>query len=420
MSAAAAHVRTDPPGRLPRLLGGLHAEDRAVSLELHLRRYGPLPLADDLAGVVEQSDLRGRGGAGFPTARKLAAVAAARGRPVVVVNAAEGEPASGKDKMLLRYTPHLVLDGAAAAAAAVGARDAIEAVSARAADERARVEDALAERTRRRLDPVKFRVVPVPEAFVTGEETALLRALAGKPAKPATKPPYPFQRGLDGRPTLVQNAETLAHLALVARFGARWFREAGAPDAPGTALVTLSGAFARPGVHEIELGWTLDDLLRRSGGATEPVSAFLVGGYFGGWVAATDAAAFRLTPESLGAGAVVAFPADACAMAECARIVSYLAGESAGQCGPCVHGLAALANGFELIVRGDRRGNRAQIERWAAMIAGRGACRHPDGATRFAQSSLQTFAGELDQHLRHGRCGRTVRPVLPLGRRRAR
>ena len=217
--------------------------------------------------------------------------------------------------------------------------EVVIAISADAALETRRVEGAIVERRKRRLDRVTLRVASVPARFVTGEETALLRAVAGRPAQPTLKPPYPFERGLGGQPTLVQNAETLAHVALIARYGPGWFREAGLVDAPGTALVTLSGAVARPGVHEIELGWTLRDLLLRGGGAREPLQAVLVGGYFGGWVAADDVDSFRLLPETLGAGAVIVFPESACAVADCARVLRYLADESAGQCGPCVNGL---------------------------------------------------------------------------------
>ena len=211
-----------------------------------------------------------------------------------------------------------------------------------------------------------FRVATVPDRFVTGEETALLQAVAGRPAKPTLKPPFPFERGLDNRPTLVQNAETLAQLALIARYGARWFREAGTVDAPGTALVTLSGAVARPGVHEIELGTTLGELIARGGGATEPFSAVLVGGYFGGWIGAAEVElASCCCPRPSARAPIVVFPATACAVAECARVLRYLAGESAGQCGPCVHGLAAIADGFGRLALGKRTADPARSRRWA-------------------------------------------------------
>jgi NADH:ubiquinone oxidoreductase subunit F (NADH-binding) len=211
----------------------------------------------------------------------------------------------------------------------------------------------------------------------------------------------------------VQNAETLAHIALIARFGPTWFRSLGTAAEPGTTLVTLSGAVARPGVHEVELGTRTSDLIAEAGGATEPIGAFLVGGYFGGW---TRDASLPLTARAgLGAGVVVAFPAAACGVHESARIVRYLAGESAGQCGPCVHGLAALASGLEQIVRGQTRDDRDRLVRWAQQVTARGACRHPDGAARFVTSALDVFADELTLHLRKGRCSATKSAALPAG-----
>lgn len=388
-----------------RLVAAMRRGGRPTSLDEHVARYGRLSPSPDLVALVEASGLRGRGGGGFPTGRKLAAVAAARGRPVVVVNAAEGEPASGKDKVLLRRAPHLVLDGAAAAAAAVGAREVVVAVSSDAPAERALVAAALAERT----EKLRWRLAPVPPDFVTGEETALLQVLAGGTAKPTLKPPFPFERGLDGAPTLVQNAETLAHVALIARYGADWFRALGSHAEPGTALVTLTGAVVRPGVYEIELGSPLSQLLAQAGGAAEPISAFLVGGYFGGWT--RNPAQPLDVANGLGAGAIVALPARACGLAESARVARYLAGESAGQCGPCTHGLAALAGGLQRIAEG-RADDRGRLERWAGQVSGRGACRHPDGAARFVTSSLSAFVEDVALHLRNGRChGRDLRTL---------
>jgi NADH:ubiquinone oxidoreductase subunit F (NADH-binding) len=377
-----------------RLLAG---SDGPSTLDRHLATYGPLRQPGDVARLATQAGLRGRGGGGFPTGEKLAAVAAARRSPAVVANGAEGEPASKKDRALLRVAPHLVLDGAAVAARALGARTVYVAVSRPSPE----LEAAIVAR-RRKSDEPAFEVREVPDRFVTGEETALIRALSGGPAKPTTKPPYPFERGVGGRPTLVQNVETLAHLALIARFGAEWF-------GGGTALVTVGGAVARPGVHEIPLGVTLADALARCGGTSAEVAAYLVGGYFGGWVPAADAGQLELTPDILGAGAIVALPASTCAAAECARVVRYLADETAGQCGPCVHGLAAIAEGLRIDRRGDAR---RDVERWTTMVAGRGACRHPDGAARFVRTALTVFRDEFDRHARHRGCGRRCEGVL--------
>ncbi len=398
-----------------RLLAGVSA-GLAPSLDNHLALFGPLEPHDDLILAIERAGLAGRGGGAFPTATKLRAVADEGRQPIVVANAVEGEPASGKDRALLRVAPHLVLDGAVAACHAVGARDAVVAISHESARERAIVETAIGQRLARD-GRTQLRTAAVPAGFVAGEETALVNALSGGEAKPTLKPPFPSEQGLDGAPTLVANAETLAHIALIARFGPSWFRGAGTDDAPGTALVTLGGAVARPGVYEIELGACLDDVVDRAGGATRPAQAILVGGYFGRWVTPTDARELRLTPEVLGAGAIAVLPADVCAVSECARVLTYLADESAGQCGPCVHGLRAIADELSSTGSGFRRG---RLEELAGLVTRRGACRHPDGAASFLRSALEVFAEEFGQHAKSGRCGRKNVSVLPLPARPSR
>jgi NADH:ubiquinone oxidoreductase subunit F (NADH-binding) len=406
-----------PPG-LPRLLAGARS-DLAATLDEHLATYGPQAAGTiDLAALAEASGLRGRGGAGFPTGRKLAAVEGQRRRPVVVANGAEGEPVSGKDKVLLRYVPHLVLDGAAAAAQALGAREAIVALSQSDRKGLDAVSSAIQERGQRVDKRVRLRAVAVPDSFVAGEETALIQYLNRGVAKPTFTPPLPFERGVGRAPTLVQNVETLAQLALIARFGPDWFRAVGTWEEPGTALVTISGAVAEPGVYEVALGTPLRDLVAQAGGVTEHVRALLVGGFFGTWLGEREAHDARLLDADLrprgaklGARAVVVLPRGACGICESARVLRYLADSSAGQCGPCVHGLDAIAVSFERLAAQTGRDERQQLARWIAQIRGRGACRHPDGTTAFAASALKVFAHQADQHL-HGRCAGT-RSVLP-------
>jgi NADH:ubiquinone oxidoreductase subunit F (NADH-binding) len=273
----------------------------------------------------------------------------------------------------------------------------------------------------RRTDAgIVVRTSVVPDRFVAGEETALVQFLNGGPALPTSTPPRPYERGVGGAPTVVLNVETLAQLALVARFGATWFRAAGTPDEPGSALVTVSGAVRTPGVYEIELGSPFAGLLEQAG-ADHHAQAYLVGGYFGTWVSAPDASRAALSNAglarfgaSLGARAIVALPADACGVVETARVARYLAEQSAGQCGPCVHGLAAVADSLEQLVRRDTRTiDVALLQRRLAQIVNRGACRHPDGAARLVASALRVFAGEVDGHLHGRRCAGHGRQVLP-------
>ena len=195
---------------------------------------------------MKRAGLRGRGGAAFPTATKLRAVAGAR-RSVVVANGTEGEPISGKDKALLAGSPHLVIDGASLAAETVGASEAIICVDAAAPAALEAVRTALAERARVKADHVSLRLEAAPSGYVAGEESALVHWLGGGNPTPTFVPPRPFERGLRGRPTLVNNVETLAHLALIARFGATWYRSLGTDDDPGTTLITLTGDVSRPG-----------------------------------------------------------------------------------------------------------------------------------------------------------------------------
>ena len=316
--------------------------------------------------------------------------------------------------------PHLVLDGAALAASAVGVHDVIVAVGRSASHEQAVLARALDERSRKGVDRVRFQIAAAPDGFVVGEETALLSWLSGGAAKPTLVPPRPFERGLHGRPTLVQNVETLAQIALVARYGSEWFRELGTDAEPGSALVTLSGAVAQPGVYEVGLGMRAGALVEWAGGATEPLGAYLVGGYFGSWVASADAERVALLGSalaplgaSLGARTIFALPARICGIVETARLARYLADESAGQCGPCLHGLAAIAGGFERLARAEPA-DLPQITRWLDQVRGRGACRHPDGAVRLVESALEVFADEVALHAT-GRCSGDGRILLPTG-----
>ncbi|HUY60611.1 MAG TPA: SLBB domain-containing protein, partial [Candidatus Dormibacteraeota bacterium] len=323
----------EPAGALPRLLAGVRPGGAPMDLPSHLARHGPLPVRGrhdpTLIEVLERSGLCGRGGAAFPTHRKLAGVAARRGPAVVVANGTEGEPASAKDRRLLTAVPHLVLDGAALAARAVRAPEVIVAVHPAAA---AAVTAAVAEREAARLDRVRFRVVVPPERFVTGEATALVHWLNAGVATPTMRPPHVFERGVDHRPTLVDNVETLAHIALIGRHGAAWFRALGTAEDPGSSLVTVSGPVGRPGVYEISRGMTVREVLQAARGATEPLQALLLGGYFGTWLPAGEAMELRLCQEglrpagaSLGAGVLMALGVGSCGLAATARLASYLA-----------------------------------------------------------------------------------------------
>ncbi len=415
---------------LPRVLAGLDAGGEPMTLADHTRIHGELPdpAPQELIAEIERAGLRGRGGADFPTARKLRAVAAdgqgryprARTRrpSAVIVNGSETEPASAKDRLLLSRLPHLVLDGAVLAAGAVGAPEVIVKVGESALGSMHALDGAIALRAD---DPVPIRVIGAPEGYVTGEESAVVNYLNTGASLPTFVPPRPFERGYRGRPTLIQNPETLAQMALIARFGALWFRELGTTADPGSALVTICGAVRAPGVYELAFGTPMTDLLAAAGGSAEPLQALLVGGYFGTWVESSRALDLRLARDdlrsvgcSLGSGVLIALGESRCGLHESARVIAYLALESAGQCGPCVHGLRAVADSVSALaegVAGPRE--RDRLLRWLGEINGRGACHHPNGAVRFVASALSVFADDVERH-RTGRC--KARPAgLPLG-----
>jgi NADH:ubiquinone oxidoreductase subunit F (NADH-binding) len=391
--------RNPEPPTVPRLLAA-----GRPGLAEHQATFGQMPsTGTTLIESIERAGLTGRGGAGFPAGRKMAAVNGRR--PVVVGNGAEGEPLSRKDGILLTRAPHLVLDGLDAAAAAVGAETVYLYVPAHVTSA---VTHALDERRAAGLDRYTITVVEAPDTFVAGEESAVVRRIEGGPGLPRDRTVVTAVSGVRGRPTLVNNVETLAHIALIARFGPRWFRTVGEGADPGSMLITLAGALNNRGVIEVPTGTSVTDLIERSG-TTDPrtVRAALAGGYHGSWVpreAFDDTKLMQPAPASSGAGIVYALATDACGLACTADIAAYLAEQSARQCGPCRNGLPRLAQLLDDLAY--TRVSDAlikDIHRMTRFIDGRGACRHPDGTARLVRSALRAFATDTEHH-RHGRC----------------
>jgi NADH:ubiquinone oxidoreductase subunit F (NADH-binding) len=424
---------------LPRLLAAIPAAG-AMTLEQHFAVHGPPPdlggggrrrereRGEGLIDEIDRAGLLGRGGAAFPTATKMRAVASSRGRAIVVANAAEGEPASLKDRTLLEALPHLVLDGGMLAARAVGADELILCACESAGGGIDSMAGAIEERAQAAeqpgLDaPATPQLKRVPGHYVAGQESALVHYLGGGPAKPLFTPPMPFEQGVRRRPTFVSNAETLAHIALIARHGASWFRQLGTPSQPGSALLTLSGPVVNPGVYEVEHGASLASLIEAAGGATAGLRGALIGGYAGTWIGGELLRGVALSNEhlaphgaSIGAGVVLLLSEHACPVAETARLARWLAAQSARQCGPCLHGLDAMATSIEALAAGgaDARATQ-QVERLASLVQGRGACRHPDGTVNVLLSALEAFSAEFGDHARHGACELCDRaPELPL------
>lgn len=394
-----------------RLLAGPARSQGAERRAPHLERLGPLELGhpDVLLQMVADSGLLGRGGGQFPISRKLELASTSRGPALVVVNASEGEPASEKDQTLLLARPHLVLDGAMAAAWAVGSTEVVVYLHRRRREATAALELAVSER---RGDHASLRLVDAPAGYVAGESSAVVSYLDGAGAIPRKRVLPAAAFGVAGRPTIVNNVETIAHLGLIARFGPAWFAEAGDRRSPGSTLVTVAGEVAAPGtVVEVVRPTTIGDVLSSFGGLCRAPRAVLVGGYEGSWVDGPTAWATPLTRgplaacgASLACGVLAVLGESSCGLRTTARLVRWLAGESAGQCGPCVYGLPALADVLDDLASGS--GLRRDVRRLRTLTAsvhGRGACGHPTGVAALVDSALDTFAADVDRHAR-GRC----------------
>lgn len=389
----------------PLLLAGL---DAGPGWEAHVARLGPVPdlSADQLMDLTTSANVRGRGGAGFPFARKLATVLASRrfGRPpVVVVNAAEGEPASAKDSALLRHTPHRVLDGALIAARAVGASDVHVVTSADRPRNTTSVVAALAQRPPER---VRWHQHEAEGRFVAGQAQAVLQSLAGRPGLPVTAWVPEAVRGHRGRPTLLSNAETFAQVAALARVGAARYAATGTDAEPGTTLLTVGttpgrcGQLGVPTVMEVGHGQAWSRVLT-SEILDRPM---LVGGFHGRWVRpgglserTVGNADLADLEVSLGAGVVLALAEGACPVQVTADIVTYLAEQSAKRCGPCRLGLPALAEEMQQLGAGVD--TLVRLRELAGLVTGRGACAHPDGTARLVGSLLTTMRESVRGHL---------------------
>lgn len=360
----------------------------------HLRVWGELPPGIDLVREVEHSGLTGRGGAGFPAGRKIAALEKAP--RMIVANASEGEPLSSKDSALLRDTPHLVFDGLRALGDALAPRAQLTLVTHPRSVEAA--ERVLGQRPDRK----RFRVRAQVDAFVAGEASAVVARVHGDRAVPSDHRYRLTSAARPRGPVLLFNAETMAHIGLIARFGSAWFRQAGIAADPGTRLFTLATEAGPRAVLELPGGSTVRDVLEAGGLDPQATSAVLVGGYHGQWIGPADIALPLTTGRgdgglSSGAGVILALQGTACPLQVTASIVEYLAAQSARQCGPCTAGLPRLSHDVHALARGDMAAAE-RIERRGDTIAGRGACHHPDGTVRLARSAARVFAAESAAH----------------------
>ena len=415
-----------PGRRPPALLDGtavfaLRSRARPSGVEPHdlpghQREYGTRPVAtwgrdEAVLAALEHAALTGRGGGHFPVVAKWRAALAAGGGGLVVANGAEGEPASVKDAALLQLRPHLVLDGLAIAAEVLGAQAAVVWLHAGDVETTRAVTHAVAERRAAGAAEVAVRIAHGPDRYLSGESSAVVRALSGGPALPLLSRRPAATSGVQGRPTVLHNAETLAMVALVAR--------AGTTPLPQLGLVTLVAPTHRL-VLPVGAGETFAGLLARGGLGGPAPQAVLVGGYGGSWVPWSAAhrvevsqAGLRPLGVSLGAGVVAPLPVGACGIAETSRLLTYLAASGARQCGPCLFGLPSMADLVTRLRDGrSGRGDLRLLQRYAAEVDGRGACHHPDGAVRLVRSALRTFGADVQRHLSDGPCPGAGRPAL--------
>ena len=396
------------PGGTPRLLRTpTRTNTESYPAYRELGGYRPLTDLDALLSEVDSSGLLGRGGAGFPLGRKLRTVRdngrVGRTGTVAIANGEEGEPASIKDRWLLRNRPHLILDGLRLAAAIVAADRAFVYVSDPHAAQA--VKAALDELDSDTFGSATVAVRLVDPGYIAGEETAAVRALNGGPVKPTDKPPRPFQAGVDGLPTLVSNVETLANLPFLHEHGAAVFRSQGTSQSPGTFLVTLTGAGRPPGLYEIPHGLPFPELIACHGLSTDQVRGVLMGGYFAGLLnrtvldATLDHETLRGLGSGLGAGAICVLTDD-CPVAVAASVLGYFDRENAGQCGSCFNGTAAMAAAAAALRDGVATAEDvARLRRWSVVLRGRGACATLDAATNTAGSLLDQFPDEVARHL---------------------
>ena len=352
---------------------------------------------EELIRRLAVSGLRGRGGGWFPTARKWRAVLAEGGRPFVVANGAEGEPGSIKDRYLMMTQPADVLRGLAMAARALGSEEAVVYLKGSFARPAACLEAARAEAA---LDGLTVTVVRGEDGYIAGEETAVLESLEGKRPWPRPKPPLPSAEGYRGRPTLVQNVETLAMVPAAVADPAVFARAE-------TTLVSLWGHVRRPGVYRVPLGTPLRELIDTHGeGAPDGVGMIFPAGPSGAPLrpeqqdTPLDPDALRAQGSALGTAAVLVVGRSSCPVAVAASLAGFFEKESCGQCPPCTLGTMNLARVLRGVESGHARARDLQyLEEAAGFMAGHGYCAHGRTAAASVTGLLARFPHEVRAHL---------------------
>jgi NADH:ubiquinone oxidoreductase subunit F (NADH-binding) len=366
--------------------------------------------------LVEAVGLAGKGGAGFPTHRKLRLMRTQPGpRKIIVLNGAEHEPGSLKDRHLLENYPHRVLEGALILAHAVGAGEVIVAINQAAPEAAHAFSAAMSTAVAAGVDfaGIEVRIAEVPDHYIVGEETALLEVIEGRAALPRSRPPYPIEQGIQGAPTLVQNVETAAHLPFIVSHGVVPTRQSG--DAGGgVTLCTLGQEFVNRGVYEVPLGMPLREILESVGGGLRDGSAIKAvqpGGPSSGFLVSSaldvgfDSVSLRQQGSALGCAAIRAYSVDTCMVEAIARIMHFFAEESCGQCPRCRMETGMLDTILRKVVGGGGSWQLlAQVDKLIELAKGQGKCTLIDMPVAPLKTGLALFRDEFQAHI-DGACG---------------
>lgn len=381
--------------------------------------------ADDVVAELKKAGLRGRGGAGFPTGVKWDKVLNHRVKEhYFVCNAGEHEPGTFKDRYLLKTLPHQLIEGCLIAAHTVQAKAAFIYVNHEYEEERANLKKALAEAKARGLVgnnvlgqgyDIELQVFEGHGSYVAGEETAMLESMQGRPAMPRQKPPfYPTDFGLYGKPTLVNNVETLCNIPRILYKGAAWFTQVGTEKCPGTMMFSLSGSVNRPGVYEMPMGVTIRELIEKCGGGVaggRQIKAVFPGGPAFSMVTADqldlqmDFDSLKKAGTGLGSAGTIVIDDATCMVAATLKYSNFFKGESCGQCPPCRMGTNNLATLMAKIEEG--QGTQKDMDsllQLCGFVKGTGYCTLVTGAAVLVQSSVKLFQKEYEEHLRLQRC----------------
>lgn len=381
--------------------------------------------ADDVVAELKKAGLRGRGGAGFPTGVKWDKVLNHRVKEhYFVCNAGEHEPGTFKDRYLLKTLPHQLIEGCLIAAHTVQAKAAFIYVNHEYEEERENLKKALAEAKARGLVgknvlgkgyDIELQVFEGHGSYVAGEETAMLESMQGRPAMPRQKPPfYPTDFGLYGKPTLVNNVETLCNIPRILYKGAAWFTQVGTEKCPGTMMFSLSGSVNRPGVYEMPMGVTIRELIEKCGGGVKggrQIKAVFPGGPAFSMVTADqldlqmDFDSLKKAGTGLGSAGTIVIDDATCMVAATLKYSNFFKGESCGQCPPCRMGTNNLATLMAKIEEG--QGTQKDMDsllQLCGFVKGTGYCTLVTGAAVLVQSSVKLFQKEYEEHLRLQRC----------------